>query len=497
MNVDNYVVDPALQALQSGQEIPWQEVIDPNSYQVYYYNKVTGVTQWERPEELGAAPMATGWFGRGQAGAAALYSQMNDVYLSRPARQQKDFIDPKKYHTEGAQEYNIWYGRFIGDISDKMDREPATDRCVLQTDAGYTKADQSNQDGDRKNKRHFCLHFARGMCAKGSECTYYHRIPTPQDDARTDELVDCFGRQRHAKHKDDMSGVGTFSKPCRTLFVGNLNKSSYATPKDLEDALWRHFGEWGELESLNVIHRLSIAFPRYRLRTSAEFAKEAMMCQALDHQEVLSIRWAHDDPNPVAKDSIQRADKDALVALMRAKGISLTPAGFDYPPNYALPEAKRMRLDEGGALLEEHPELAYPDTAMQYAQALEAAQQSEDNTGAAAQLAREQALRNLGLFDDQPGKPSGDKKDEQQSMKEITEEDAQKQTAEGRVEAEEDHGEEEEEEGEGGWQQFSDEATGAIYYFNTSTGESSWTPPEGFEGSTEASATQEKETAER
>jgi hypothetical protein len=148
-----------------------------------------------------------------------------------------------------------------------MDREAATDRCKLETDAGYTKAD--SLVSDKKTKRFFCLHFARGLCAKGSECSYYHRVPTPEDDARCDELFDCFGRQRHNKHKDDMSGVGTFMKPCRTLFVGNLLKGKYNSPKDLEDSLWRHFGEWGEVESLNVIHRLSIAFPRYRLRTSA------------------------------------------------------------------------------------------------------------------------------------------------------------------------------------------------------------------------------------
>jgi hypothetical protein len=82
-------------------------------------------------------------------------------------------------------------------------------------------------------------------------------------------MSDIFGRSRHSKHKEDMSGVGSFMRPCRTLFVGNLLKNQYSTPKELEDALWKHFGEWGELESLNVIHRLSIAFPRYRLRTSA------------------------------------------------------------------------------------------------------------------------------------------------------------------------------------------------------------------------------------
>ena len=56
----NYVADPGLQALRQGVEIEWQEAVDPNSYQIYYYNKVTGITQWERPVELGPAPHATG-----------------------------------------------------------------------------------------------------------------------------------------------------------------------------------------------------------------------------------------------------------------------------------------------------------------------------------------------------------------------------------------------------------------------------------------------------
>jgi hypothetical protein len=65
---------------------------------------------------------------------------------------------------EGANEYNIWYGKYVGDNKDKSFlREAAEDRCVMQKDAGYTKADSS------KEKRFFCLHFARGMCAKGSE----------------------------------------------------------------------------------------------------------------------------------------------------------------------------------------------------------------------------------------------------------------------------------------------------------------------------------------
>ena len=58
--LDNFVSNPALDAVRSGVEIEWAETIDPTSYQVYYYNKKTGATQWDRPAELGAAPMATG-----------------------------------------------------------------------------------------------------------------------------------------------------------------------------------------------------------------------------------------------------------------------------------------------------------------------------------------------------------------------------------------------------------------------------------------------------
>ena len=114
--------------------------------------------------------------------------------------------------------------------------------------------------------------------------------------------------------------------------------------------LWRQFGEWGELENINVIHRLSICFVRYRLRANAEMAKETMSNQALEHDEILNIRWAHDDPNPVAKQAAKRANQDAIVAIMEAKGISTKEVGFQYPDNYQVPDAKRLKTDSGSAV---------------------------------------------------------------------------------------------------------------------------------------------------
>ncbi len=211
----------------------------------------------------------------------------------------------------------------------------------------------------------------------------------------------------------------------------------------------------------------------------SEFAKEAMSCQKLDFDEVLSIRWAHDDPNPVAKDSIERADKDAMVALLRAKGISLTPAGFNYPAEYQLPEAKRLKVEEGGSIIDQNPDLAYPDTAAQYAAyyasmatgnaSLSSSSSSVPwdgynsvETKVSSVDDKKNALARLGLLDNQ----SAESHPVEGSVEQVV--------TNGQVEREDDGDD------EGGWQKFSDETTGAIYYFNTSTGESSWTEPEGY-----------------
>lgn len=62
--------------------------------------------------------------------------------------------------------------------------------------------------------------------------------------------------------------------------------------------------------------------------------------QSLDQEELLAVKWAHDDPNPVAKEAIEKANKDALAALLLARGINLdTDTGFDYPSQYEVPSA--------------------------------------------------------------------------------------------------------------------------------------------------------------
>ena len=174
----------------------------------------------------------------------------------------------------------------------------------------------------------FCLFFARGCCARGQTCQFIHRVPLAADEGRADVMHDVFGRERHAAHRDDMGGVGSFQKNSRTLYVGQLKTTPYEDAdgsgdsggaQRLKKVVARHFGEFGEVEHVNVIWRLSIAFVRYRFRLNAEFAKEAMAGQSLDNEEILNIRWAYDDPNPMVQKAIQRANEDAMLAAMAAQ----------------------------------------------------------------------------------------------------------------------------------------------------------------------------------
>ncbi|KAF0737510.1 hypothetical protein Ae201684P_006130 [Aphanomyces euteiches] len=342
------------------EENKWREALDPSTNKIYYYHIETQATQWERPKEMGAAPHSTGWFGRGQAGNtnASKYEDLNAKYLTRPARKQIDVMPNRNTRLEGANEYNIWYDKYIGENWDHTKgQDPAEHRCCLETDAGHTKADKIG----RSNK-FFCIHFARGGCARGAECNYFHRLPTMADELRLGMLHDCFGRERHATDRDDMSGTGNFNRNSRTLYVGGLKGKSMQ-----EDVIMAAFSEWGEVENVNIVHRLSVAFVRYRHRTSAEFAKEAMMSQSLEGDEILQIKWAIDDPNPVAKAAAQRADADAVVAMLKSRNISTTPAPFEYPEGYQLQASKKQKTSDP---------FMYPNTNAQYQKAVADEQQA-------------------------------------------------------------------------------------------------------------------------
>ncbi|CAK7266451.1 Pre-mRNA-splicing factor [Sporothrix epigloea] len=251
----------------------------------------------------------------------------------RPARPQ---VDPATFKTEPPPQtgvtFNIWYNKWSGGDRDssQASQSAAKGRCNVAQDSGYTLADSVAGS-------YFCLFFARGLCPKGSDCPYLHRLPTVTDIFNPN--VDCFGRDKFSDYRDDMGGVGSFLRPNRTVYVGRIHVSD-----DIEEIVARHFAEWGQIERTRVLNTKGVAFITYTNEANAQFAKEAMAHQSLDHEEVLNVRWATVDPNPMAQAREARRVEEQAAAAIRA----ILPADYLAELEGRDPNATKRRRVEGG-----------------------------------------------------------------------------------------------------------------------------------------------------
>ncbi|KAL8684810.1 MAG: hypothetical protein Q9224_006121, partial [Gallowayella concinna] len=255
----------------------------------------------------------------------------------RPARPQ---VDAGTFKSEPPPQtgtiFNIWYNKWSGgDREDKyLSKTAAPSRCDIEKDSGYTR-------GDKIVGSYFCLFFARGLCPRGKECEYLHRLPGIHD--LFNPNVDCFGRDKYSDYRDDMGGVGSFMRQNRTLYIGRIHVTD-----DIEEIVARHFAEWGQVERTRVLTARGVAFVTYSNEANSQFAKEAMAHQALDHNEVLNVRWATMDPNPLAqKREARKIEEQAAEAVRRA-----LPEEFVREIEGRDPEARKKRRIEGGFGLE-------------------------------------------------------------------------------------------------------------------------------------------------
>lgn len=93
-----------------------------------------------------------------------------------------------------------------------------------------------------------------------------------------------------------------------------------------------------------MLNTRGVAFITYSNEANAQFAKEAMAHQSLDHSEILNVRWATADPNPMAqKREVRRIEEQAAEAVRRA-----LPAEFVAEIEGRDPEARKRKKIEGG-----------------------------------------------------------------------------------------------------------------------------------------------------
>lgn len=210
---------------------------------------------------------------------------------------------------------------------------------MIATDAGYTKADKT------AGGAFFCLYFARGLCTRGKNCEYLHRLPTVTDIFPPN--LDCFGRDKFSDYRDDMGGVGSFLRQNRTLYIGRISVTD-----DIDELVATNFAEWGEIERTRVLNNRGVAFVTYLNESSAQFAKEAMAHQSLNGgdagDEVLNVRWATEDPNPLAQVREKRRLEEQAAEAIR----KLLPADYVAEIEGKDPEAKRRRKEDSSFGLE-------------------------------------------------------------------------------------------------------------------------------------------------
>lgn len=117
---------------------------------------------------------------------------------------------------------------------------------------------------------------------------------------------------------------------------------------DIEEIVARHFQEWGAIERTRVLTARGVGFITYLNEANAQFAKEAMAHQSLDHSEILNVRWATVDPNPAsAKREVARIEEQAAEAIRKA-----LPAAYVAEIEGRDPEQKKRRKIEGNFGLE-------------------------------------------------------------------------------------------------------------------------------------------------
>ena len=136
-----------------------------------------------------------------------------------------------------------------------------------------------------------------------------------------------------------MGGVGSFMRQNRTLYVGRIHVTD-----DIEEVVARHFAEWGQVDRIRVLTARGVAFVTYTNEANSQFAKEAMAHQSLDHNEILNVRWATVDPNPMAqKREARKIEEQAAEAVRRA-----LPEEFVREIEGRDPEARKRKRIEGG-----------------------------------------------------------------------------------------------------------------------------------------------------
>ncbi|KAJ9114077.1 hypothetical protein QFC22_005897 [Naganishia vaughanmartiniae] len=157
------------------------------------------------------------------------------------------------------------------------------------------------------------------------------------------------GDREDSYGQDDMGGVGSFGRQNRTLYVGKMREG--ATKADTEEIVRRHFGEWGEIVKLNILHNRGVAFVTWATEdpNPRSIVDERQRLEELGKAGITSKIDVHADLVEAvqAVKALEDGDVDDLYpipdpTMSSSRGVQQDDNGDgDEPPS------KRMRLEDG------------------------------------------------------------------------------------------------------------------------------------------------------
>ena len=151
-----------------------------------------------------------------------------------------------------------------------------------------------------------------------------------------------------------MTGIGSFNKECRTLYVTGVSMGTdgIAAQKEATVKIYNLFSPWGEIEdvafSTKGLRGGNRAFIKFAHRYSSEFAREAMSDQMEvfeGQKDPLVVRWAVEGSgNPFDFQSeAQKASRE--ITELKATELSRRRR-MDMLAQAPADEHKKMTIDE-------------------------------------------------------------------------------------------------------------------------------------------------------
>jgi pre-mRNA-splicing factor RBM22/SLT11 len=200
----------------------------------------------------------------------------------------------------------------------------------------------------KRNRAHICSFWVKGSCTRGATCPYRHEMPhDPNGPLAKQNMKDRYygvndpvAAKMLARYEGKAPEAPS-DKAVTTLYVAGFDKSLIADA-DLRD----HFARYGEVRSVNISDKGSVAFIEMAARDSAEKAIEANANKLVMRGKKLKVDWCRSKIDAL---NIERNASEHSKRLHRVPGGAAAAAGYVGTDKLSLPGGSEAAAAAAGA----------------------------------------------------------------------------------------------------------------------------------------------------